>query len=106
MEQTYYIRDPDTGVFAAAIADIVTMPVDENGRDYHVITRINVMEQYRGRGYGTKILEMILEDADKESITLVLEPVPSGPLDAKQLRDWYTRYGFVETGFYLKRDPK
>lgn len=104
MEQTYIIRDPDKGIFAAAIADVVEMPT---GKDRHyVITRINVMDQYRGRGYGSKILNMILEDADNEGATLFLEPVPSGPLDAEALKEWYSRSGFEWGAWHMRRKPR
>jgi GNAT superfamily N-acetyltransferase len=104
MKTTYYIRDPDKGVFAAAIADVVKMPTTGR-REYYVITRINVMEQYRGQGYGTKILNMILEDADSEGVVLFLEPVPSGGLSKKELEAWYERHGFDWGTWHMKRKP-
>lgn len=105
MRPVYYIRDPETGTLAAAIADVVKMPVDSSRKEYFVITRINVMERYRGQGYGSKILNMILEDADKEGVVLFLEPTPSGGLSEKELKAWYERHGFSYDAWHMRRLP-
>ena len=105
MKQTYHIKD-ESGVLAAAIADVVKMPVDSTKREYYVITRINVMEKYRGQGLGTKILSMIIEDADKENVTLFLEPVSSGWLSSEELQAWYERNGFTWGTWHMRRKPK
>jgi len=99
LKQVYVI--PEEGL-AAAIADIVPLP---GSKRYFVITRINVMEKFRGKGYGTRILNMILEDADKEGVILLLEPVPSGGLSDKELIAWYTRHGFEWGTWHMKRKP-
>lgn len=103
MKTTYYIERDS---YAAAIADVVKMPVDSTRREYYVITRINVMERYRGQGLGTQILEMILADADAENVTLLLEPVPSGGLDHKELIGWYARHGFKYGAYHMRRKPQ
>lgn len=103
MKQTYIIRDPDKGVFAAAIADLVRWP-NENSKNY-VITRINVMERYRGMGFGTQILNEILADADKEGVKLFLEPIASNGLTQKELEAWYVRHGFEWGAWHMRRRP-
>jgi GNAT superfamily N-acetyltransferase len=105
MRQTYMIKDPDKGIFAAAIADVVLMRTSPRRQKDYVITRINVMERYRGQGLGTEILEMIFADADAEGIDLLLEPVASGGLTQQQLIDWYTRHGFTYDAWYMIRNP-
>jgi len=60
------------GPHRAAVADVHPL-----GR-CHWITRINVPREYRGRGYGTALLEQVLEDADREGVTLRLEINPYG----------------------------
>lgn len=100
------IRDPDKGIFAAAIADVCKMPVDSTRREYYVITRINVMERYRGRGFGTQILNEILADADAEDVILYLDPLPSGGLNAEELKAWYERHGFEWGTWHMRRKPK
>ena len=70
------------------------------------ITRINVPSQNRGHGFGTRLLKQICSDADKENVSLWLEPYPSGDLDYQALVDWYSRHGFVMTSLgYMKRKP-
>ena len=71
------------------------------------ITRINVLREFRGQKLGTKMLERILRDADREQVTLQLEPSPSDGLNYTQLVDWYKRHGFKLTQHgYMKRRPK
>lgn len=59
-----------------------------------------------GRRGGTRIMNKILNDADRESFTLYLVVVPSGPMDEKQLRAWYQRLGFENYGsIWMRRIP-
>lgn len=102
MKSIYYIEEDS---LAAAIADVVKMPIDSTKREYYVITRINVMERYRGQGYGTRILDEILKDADEENVTLFLEPIASGGLPQKELEEWYVRNGFIWGAWYMRRKP-
>jgi predicted GNAT family acetyltransferase len=70
------------------------------------ITRIHVPSKRRGKGYATALLKQVLHDADVENVTLWLWVFPSGGLDFKQLKSWYTRYGFISTSYdYMKREP-
>lgn len=64
------------------------------------------MERYRGQGFGTKILNMILEDADKEGVILILEPVASGGLTNNELVAWYERHGFDWGTWHMRRLPQ
>ena len=98
------IRDPDEGFFAAAIADLVRWP-NENSKNY-IVTRINVMERYRGLGLGSQILKEILDDADKEGVVLFIEPSASGGLSQKELEEWYERHGFTWGAWHLRRTPQ
>lgn len=103
MRTTYVIPE---GPYAAAIADVVKMPIDSTKREYWVVTRINVMEKFRGQGYGTKVLDLILQDADAEGVTLFLEPVASGGLSQEDLTAWYERHGFDWGTWHMKRKPR
>lgn len=73
-----------------------------------IITRINVPHEFRGKGEGSKLLNQITKDADKDQIVLLLEISPSGGLDYKQLEAWYLRHGFrwcAEETLYM-REPQ
>ena len=60
-----------------------------------VLNRINVPERHRGKGIARKLLKQILDDADREEITLKLEILASGGLTFEQLESWYKRHGFI-----------
>lgn len=91
-----------------SIADLVEVSGD---LQYHLgegltgtiwmITRINVPASARGTGTGSKLLRRILDDADEEGVVLVLGVSPSGGLGARELRQWYSRYGFQ----HLRESP-
>jgi GNAT superfamily N-acetyltransferase len=88
MRTFYHIRMP-SGV-RPAVGD-----VSEIGTSLYEINRINVPEPFRGKGYGTRILQDIIRDADREGITLTLSVFSSGKqLDNDDLIAWYGRHGF------------
>jgi GNAT superfamily N-acetyltransferase len=89
---TYIIQD---GTWCAAIAD--TSPCEDQP-NRRIVNRINVTSVYRGRGYGSQILQMLLKVADKEGITLTLSPVATGGLSQRRLVNWYKRHGFQWEG--------
>lgn len=70
------------------------------------ITRINVPEGYRGHGYGSQLLRIVLQDADEKGLPLYLEPQGSGPLGYDELVAWYERYGFTKWRYGYLRRPK
>lgn len=71
----------------------------------YYITRINVPISHRGKGYGTKLLEQFLKQADANGWTVWLEIQPSDGLTYDELEAWYLRHGF--RGFMIyKRRPK
>lgn len=96
MRQTYI--DRSTG----AIADL--LPPDSNG--VVLITRIKVPKKYRFLGVGSRLLQRIIDDADREGIDLELWPVPTGGLKGAELVAWYERRGFVrdkKTGIMTRK---
>ena len=72
-----------------SIADLVE--IDPN---LYLVTRINVPTASRAKGFGSKLLREIIEDADREGTTLEIHPVPSGGMTRKELISWYRRHGF------------
>jgi len=92
-------------VIKLSTARIAIADLSDLGSEGIYITRINVPENYRGKGYGTALLKMVLEEADKEHIELKLEVLASGGLSKTQLQKWYKRYGFVRTkvGTFIRK---
>jgi len=98
MKPTYHIVMP-VGI-RPAIAD-----VSEIGTSLYLVNRINVPEDFRGQGYGKKLLEAITKDADLEDVVLMLEVHASDSRDIMnndELIAWYRRHGFKMVS-YLNR---
>lgn len=80
-----------------------------------ILSGVEVAYSLRGRGYGTKLLKLVLEDADKEGYTLLLsvatDDTPQA-LSNVQLAAWYERHGFYPiegktgNGVTMQRLPK
>lgn len=62
-----------------------------------IITRINVPKEFRNKGVASKLLQRVLDEADKEKINLWLEISASDGLNYDQLEAWYKRHGFKGT---------
>lgn len=84
-----------------AIADLT----DYYGKGL-LLTRINVPKEFRNRKFGTELLNIILNDADKFKVTLFLEISPSDGLDYNQLETWYLKNGFKLWNGIYRRKPK
>lgn len=71
------------------------------------ITRINVPQEHRGKGYGSTMLQTLCDEADRDGIRLTLEVFPSGALDYYELVAWYERYDFHwdKNYMYMERIP-
>jgi N-acetylglutamate synthase-like GNAT family acetyltransferase len=80
-----------------------------------ILTGIEVEFRLRDRGYGTELLKLVLADADKEGVTLLLsvssDDSPKA-LTNDQLQAWYARHGFyviegkTGTGTNMQRLPQ
>ena len=58
------------------------------------VNRISVLAPHRGKGIGRKLMEEMLQNADREQVSLVLDINPYGDMNFKQLEAWYGRLGF------------
>lgn len=70
------------------------------------IMRITVPPASRGKGVARRLLQTIIEDADKENVTLYLEIAQSDGLNYDQLEAWYERAGFSQNrsmGFFVRK---
>lgn len=64
----------------------------------YLVTRVEVAVQYRRHGWGTLLLQQVLDDADAEGAWLVLtcDPDDSNGPDFYELWRWYERMGFEQ----------
>jgi len=73
------------------------------------VHRINVPKEHRKKGIGRKLFDMLLEDADREGIVLLLQPNPYGEMGILDLIAWYKRLGFVivnRHSLMMRREPR
>lgn len=74
------------------------------------LTRLWVVERYRGHHYGSILLERVIRDADREGVRLVLEVKPDDSADSSWVFSFYERHGFrpLDEGapYTLMRTPK
>lgn len=63
--------------------------------DGWMIMRLNVPKQYRGKGYGRKLLQEVLDDSDKMGFKLYLAISAGDGLTFAELEQWYMRRGFI-----------
>jgi GNAT superfamily N-acetyltransferase len=66
--------------------------------DMLVLSDIYIKEGYKGRGYGTKIMQELVAFADKEKLPIKLVPAAGDIHGAsmKRLKNFYRHFGFVE----------
>lgn len=87
-----------------AIADLV--PGHEMGLPGYIITRINVPKASRKQGIGSRLLNAIIDEADRQREHLWLEIQPSDGLNYEELEAWYMRHGFIRSriiGLYKRK---
>lgn len=62
------------------------------------VSRVWTDPDHRKQGYATELLKSVCDEADAESIVLILQPKPFGQSGGlKELERWYKRFGFVRT---------
>lgn len=60
------------------------------------LEHIEVKPEYRGKGYGKKIMEKVLEEFDKNNWSATLGIAPGSHSSYEQLNKFYEKYGFRE----------
>ena len=75
------------------------------------ISSLIVDQAARGKGAASALMASVIEQADQSGVVLmvVVEPFEDGPLDESDLRDWYSRLGFIEVQVMpcvMARPPK
>ena len=77
--------------------------------DTWFFNRLFVKENYRGNGYGSKVLDKMLEIVKNKNITLELMINPYGEMTYEQLETFYLRHGFEKHGicyYFNKKEIK
>ncbi|MCA1800003.1 MAG: GNAT family N-acetyltransferase [Actinobacteria bacterium] len=73
------------------------MWLDSQGEGFWLLTRVEVGQEIRGQGYGSQLLKVVCDAADKEGAHLELMACPDHSfncLEIDALIDWYERNGF------------
>ena len=68
---------------------------DTNGNPVLMLREINLKPEFQGKGIGTKIMNELIEFADRLNIPILLSTSPTGK---ETLPEFYNRFGFIETG--------
>lgn len=70
-----------------------------NEEQMYLLTRVEVAQNLRGQGLGSKMLDIVCQDADHHGVVLFLSVAPDetpGSLNHDQLMQWYESRGFQE----------
>ncbi len=107
-QQTHY-----TTHYPEAQYEIITLDGADIGRLYVrrsdpdiVLMDIALRPAHRGRGFGSRILRTLLDEAFAAGRAVTLHVEVNNP----RARDWYERFGFVEVSAsgvhtFMRRDP-
>ncbi len=93
MQERYVIR---TAYLPWPAASCSTFPHAEELAAYW-LQSVNVVQQHRRQGYGSRLLGMVTADADMEGVVLYLQANPNytrNGLLLPALMAWYGRHGF------------
>jgi GNAT superfamily N-acetyltransferase len=75
---------------------LATIDVSPIGDDLYYVNRVFVPQKMRGHGVATRLFTRLTEDADKDSITLYIDPTTNYGSDIKRLTALFARFGFVK----------
>lgn len=87
-----------------AVKFLIKKSDDPNSVILSLITTTET-EECRGKGYGSRTMEKIVNLADKHSVSIHLIASPSGEMKMSEdeLRSWYSRFGFTAFDEYSQR---
>lgn len=74
--------------------------------DEWFFNRLYVRPEYRGKGYGSKVLDKMLELVKKRNIILELAINPYGEMTYNELEAFYLHHGFKKSGirYYFNKE--
>ncbi len=86
--------------YVMVLCRMVSDSIDDGGMEYGVVTDLVVLEDYRGKGYGSKLLAAAENEARENDV----EWLRIGVLNANQLaRDLYLARGFNPLAVELEK---
>jgi GNAT superfamily N-acetyltransferase len=65
--------------------------------------KISLPEQYKNKGIGTQIMNILCQFSDNNKIDIMLEPTDSFGSDLSRLIKFYESFGFVKYGSEMLR---
>lgn len=98
MKPAYFIINPEaTRMAVLDVVDLTDIRFSDPGYSdiTHIVTRLNVPLEMRGKGFALELLRQVTIDADSENATLYLDAMPStSEVDFTRLVGLYNRFGF------------
>ncbi len=78
--------------------NIARIKVERLARDRSYIHWVFVPPAYRGLGLGQILMNRVLQDADREGVSISLVAKACGTMGQAPLEEWYATNGFVRRG--------
>jgi len=79
---------------ASNITDVYEGKINKSKIYY--FNRINVPEEFRGNGIGSKLLDELLNIVQQNDVSLMCEINPYSNLSFSELHKWYIEHGFEQ----------
>ncbi|KQX37005.1 hypothetical protein ASD97_10005 [Streptomyces sp. Root63] len=67
-----------------------------------VLSKIVVPRELRLQGLGTRVMELLITEADRQAVTMTLSPTREFGSGLRRLRAFYRRFGFSMNGGRIK----
>ncbi|MFF3015841.1 GNAT family N-acetyltransferase [Streptomyces sp. NPDC057939] len=86
---------------ATEVPEVTTwIHVDSVG--HLVLSKIVVPRDLRSQGLGTRVMELLIAEADRQAVTMTLSPTREFGSGLHRLRAFYRRFGFSVNGGRIK----
>ncbi|MEU5446904.1 GNAT family N-acetyltransferase [Streptomyces californicus] len=86
----------------AAEAPDVTVWTEVDSAGHLALSKIVVPPGLRRQGIGTRVMELLIAEADRQAITMTLSPTREFGSGLRRLRGFYRRFGFSTNGGRIK----
>lgn len=84
-------RKHESATLKVAIPTSVPLKLRDGMRE---LIAVHTPDEDRRKGYASKLLKAVVEEADLAGIVLMLTVRDDGDMNSQQLMAWYTKYGF------------